>query len=373
MIQIASSLLGETRNENGWDLLIKDDADLPNSSRAEAAPGTWNMTLILGSEEVRQCVDIKSLIIALEEGLREMADGKVLQPERMNLRYGVNFFRLMPAALNGRGLIGFKVFHGSGKSGVRYLTAVYEQKEGCLLALMDSHYLTAARTGAATGIATKYLSRPESSNVAIFGSGLEARTNFEAVCAVREVRRAQVYSTNAQRRETFAEEMTQRFGMPVRAVDSPQECVEQADVVIVATNTMGRASPIAFEGEWMRPGMHVNSIGSTATFLREIDSEAFGRADIIAVDVAPDQIEAESGDVIDALRSGHYQRTRVVEIEHLVSGREPGRADPGNITLYKSVGNAMQDLVSGYSVYLKARRGGIGVDVGEFLEKKYVL
>jgi alanine dehydrogenase len=331
------------------------------------------MTLVLGSEEVRQCVDIKSLIAALEDGLHELAHGAVVQPERMNLRYGGNFFRLMPAALNESGLMGFKVFHGSGKSGVRYLTAVYEQQDGSLLALMDAHYLTAARTGAATGIATKYLSRPESATVAIFGSGLEARTNFEAICAVRQVRRAKVYSTNPQRRESFAEEMTQRFGVAVQAVCSPQECAEDTDIVIVATNTMGRASPIAFEGKWIRPGMHVNSIGSTATFLREIDSETFSRADVVVVDTAPAQIEAESGDVIDALHSGHYKRERVVEIQDILSGQAPGRTRPEDITLYKSVGNAMQDLVSGYSVYLKARCRCIGVDIGEFLEKKFVL
>jgi alanine dehydrogenase len=330
------------------------------------------MTLILGSGEVRRCVDLPSLIDHLETGVREMARGTVILPDRMNLRYGDKFFRLMPAALNETGLMGFKVFHGSGPSGVRYLTAVYDQNDGSLLALMDGHYLTAARTGAATAIATKYLSRPESAALAVFGSGLEAETNFEAVCAVRNIKRATVYSTNAERRGRFARLMTKRFGVPVTAGNSPRDCAKDADIVIVATNTIGRASPIAFEGKWMRPGMHVNSIGSTAPFLREVDAETFSRPDMVVVDASPAQVEAESGDVIAAIRSGDYRREGVLEIQDIVSGKAQGRKSHNDITLYKSVGNAMQDIVSGYSVYKKARDQGMGIDVGEFLEKKFV-
>ena len=331
------------------------------------------MTLILGSEDVRRCVNIPSLVTVVETALRESARGAVVQTERLNLRYGESFFRMMPALLNESRLMGYKVFHGSGKTGVRYLLALYDQDEGSLLALMDAHYLTAARTGAATGVATRYLSRPDSSRVAVFGSGLEARTNFEAVCAVRQVKSAKVYSTNPERRKGFAGEMTRLQGLPVEPVDSPEACADGADIVIVATNTMGRPSQIAFEGRWMRPGMHVNSIGSTAAFLREIDAETFGRADVIAVDAPPAQIELESGDVMDALQSALYRRERVVEIQSVLAGTAAGRSRPEDITLYKSVGSAMQDVVSGYAVFLEATRRSLGIDVGDFLEKKFVI
>lgn len=327
------------------------------------------MTLILNAHDVKPLCNMSQMITIIERGLREEALGHAVVPPRMNLQSGGGFFRVMPAVMNDSGLMGYKVFHGSMKAGVRYLIAIYAQEGERLLALMDAHYLTAARTGATTGIATKLLANPEAKTVAVIGSGLEARTNLQAVCAVRPVKSVTVFSPNPERRATFADRMGPELGVELRAVDNPETCVRDAEIVIVATNSFGRPDPIAYRGAWMEPGVLVDAIGSTSTFLREIDTDTFQRAESIVVD-SKIQIEEESGDAKAALSEGKYDRTKVVDLKEVLVGEAQGRTSAKQIVLFKSVGTAVQDVMSGFAVYQEAVRQKKGVDVGEFLELK---
>ncbi len=326
--------------------------------------------LLLNGREVERLADMPRLVAAVEAGVREQAAGQVVLPPRLNLPNGRGFFRLMPTVMNGSGIMGFKAFHGSVQDGVRYFIAIYEQASGRLLAMMDAHYLTAARTGAATGVATRFMANRNARRVAVIGSGLEARTNLLGVCAVREVERVTAFSPNRERRAAFAERMGLELKIEVRACDSPESCVEGADIVVVATNTTGKGDGIAFRGAWARAGMHVNAIGSTMPKLREIDADSFARAGRIVIDCQTRQIEEESGDVIDALANSAYDRGKVIELQEVVAGRAAGRADDDQITLFKSVGTAVQDVTAGYAVYQEARRLGIGSEVPDFLELK---
>jgi ornithine cyclodeaminase/alanine dehydrogenase len=255
------------------------------------------------------------------------------------------------------------------KAGVRYLIAVYAQEGERLLALMDAHYLTAARTGATTGIATKLLAAPGAKTVAVIGSGLEARTNLQAVCAVRPVEQVTVFSPNPERRARFAARMGPELGVEVRVADNPEECVRGAEIVVVATNSFGRPDPIAYRGAWMEPGVLVDAIGSTSTFLREIDAETFQRAESIVVD-SKVQVEEESGDVKAALSEGKYDRAKVVDLKEVLVGKAQGRTGAQQMVLFKSVGTAVQDVMAGFVVYEEAVRQGRGRDIGEFLDLK---
>jgi alanine dehydrogenase len=326
--------------------------------------------LLLNAREVERLADMPRLVAAVEAGVREQGAGQVVLPPRLNLPNGRGFFRLMPTVMNGSGIMGFKAFHGSVQDGVRYFIAIYEQASGLLLAMMDAHYLTAARTGATTGVATKFMANRDARRVAVIGSGLEARTNLLGVCAARDVERVAVFSPNRERREAFSQRMGQELKIEVRACDSPESCMEGADIAVVATNTTGKGDGIAFRGAWARAGMHVNAIGSTMPKLREIDSESFARAGRIVIDCQAGQIEEESGDVIDALAKGAYDRGKVVELQEVVAARAPGRDADDQITLFKSVGTAVQDVASGYAVYQEARRLGVGSEVPDFLELK---
>ncbi len=327
------------------------------------------MTLVLNAQDVEPLCDMRVLIDAIERGLREEALGHAVVPPRLNLPTAGGFFRVMPAVMNDSGLMGYKVFHGSIKAGVRYLIAVYAQQGERLLALMDAHYLTAARTGATTGIATKLLANPEAKTVAVIGSGLEARTNLQAVCAVRPVERVTVFSPNSERRARFAARMGPELGIEARAVDSPEECVRGAEIVVVATNSFGRPDPIAYRGAWMEPGVLVDAIGSTSTFLREIDADTFQRAEWIVVD-SKVQVEEESGDVKAAVSEGKYDRAKVVDLKEVLVGKAQGRTSVQQMVLFKSVGTAVQDVMAGFVVYEEALRQGRGQDIGEFLDLK---
>lgn len=327
------------------------------------------MTLVLNAQDVEPLCDMRKLIDVIERGLREEARGRAVVPPRLNLPTASGFFRVMPAVMNDSGLMGYKVFHGSMRGGVRYLIAVYAQEGERLLALMDAHYLTAARTGATTGIATKLLANPEVKTVAVIGSGLEARTNLQAVCAVRPVERVTVFSPNSERRARFAARMGPELGVDVRAVDSPEACVRGADIVVVATNSFGRPDPIAYRGAWMEPGVLVDAIGSTSTFLREIDADTFQRAEWIVVD-SKVQVEEESGDVQAALSEGKYDRAKVGDLKEVLGGQAQGRTSAQQMVLFKSVGTAVQDVMAGFMVYEEAVRQGRGQDIGEFLDLK---
>jgi alanine dehydrogenase len=314
------------------------------------------MTLLLDQEAVLASCDMGAIISAIERGLEEEAAGRLAMPSRMNIPMTHGILRVMPVAMNGSGLFGFKVFHTS-KTGARYIVAVYEQEGGELLALVDGDYLTAVRTGATAGVAAKHLAREGSSVVGVIGSGVEARTNLAAISAVREVEHVLVFSPREARREAFAEEIIREYGVEATAVDRPEAAVAGADVAIVATNTLNAPDPIAFRGEWMRPGLHVSSIGSTMPILRELDTDTFALAEVVVVD-APAQMEEECGDVIAAVEAGVYGAP--TPLSAVVAGEAPGRETADQMTLFKSVGTAMQDVVAAFAVYETAKAAGQG-------------
>jgi len=176
-----------------------------------------------------------------------------------------------------------------------------------------------------------------------------------------------VFSPNPERRARFVARMGPALGVDVRVVDSAEECVRGADIVVVATNSFARPDPIAYRGAWMEPGVLVDAIGSTSTFLREIDADTFQRAECIVVDSTA-QVEEESGDVKAALSEGKYDRAKVVDLKEVLVGQAQGRTSAQQMVLFKSVGTAVQDVMAGFVVYEEALRQGRGQDIGEFLE-----
>lgn len=329
------------------------------------------MTLLLTNSDVERASDIAAQIDAIEAGLREEANGTVDLPPRLNLATTTGFFRVMPAVMRDSGLMGYKVFHGSVRHGVRYLIAIYDEKDVRLLALMDAAYLTATRTGATTGVATRYMAPPNAATVGVIGSGLEATTNLEAVCAVRPVREGKVFSPTPANRERFAARMSDRLGLRLEAVATPEQAVADVEVVVVATNTTGvddlshlprtlddrgparqlhrldrPATPRGRPGNLRprRPRRH-RFAGATRSRIRRCARRPPSRH------VRPSQ-------------SYRTQKSR----RRLRLG--PDRTGADETTLFKSVGTAVQDVAAGFAVYREAVRRGLGRDVGDFLELK---
>lgn len=329
------------------------------------------MTLILSDKDVRGVADMRALVNSLDQGLRaEITGPGAIIPERLNLGLGTTMFRVMPAILPEAGVLGLKLFYGSIEEGVRYAVIVSAIDGGEVLAVIDAAYLTALRTGATSGVATRYLARPDARTAGVIGSGLEAETNLAAVCAVRDIDTVRVYSRNPARRSEFAQRMAKRLGIAIEPAGSPEQAVAGADVVVVATNT-GRGGEVAYRGSTLEAGQHVVSIGSTAPFLREIDTDALLRPDLVVFDTSAAQVGSESGDVM-ALLAQQSQWAPHGTLDDLLAGRvkRTGRAQA---TLFKSVGTAAQDLIAALAIYQAATGRGIGLNVPDVTEPKEFL
>ncbi|MFE0424928.1 ornithine cyclodeaminase family protein [Streptomyces sp. NPDC058953] len=312
--------------------------------------------LLLTDDQVRASLPMDRLVDALRDGYRIEAAGGADFPDRVNLESGPGFFRLMPGVVGGAGVMGFKVFNQLAAGGVQYLVGLYDEKSGALLAQLDGAYLTAARTGATTGVAAGLLGPDGPVEVGLIGSGLEAETNLEGVCAALRVTGVSVFSPNAERRDRFARRMTERLGIPVKPVTAAEDAAA-APVVVAATNTGIGTGRIALRGSWLSPGATVLSIGSTMPGLREIDVDVVARAALVVSD-APAQARGESGDLIAADEAGVLDG-KLCSLA-AVAAKGARRASPKDIAVYKSVGTALQDIVAARVAYegaLETRTG----------------
>jgi ornithine cyclodeaminase/alanine dehydrogenase-like protein (mu-crystallin family) len=235
---------------------------------------------------------------------------------------------------------------------------------GTPLAIMDGVSLTAIRTGAVSGLATELLAREDVSTAAIFGAGVQARTQLEAVCCARPIRRARVYCRNGEAGESFAREMSQKLGIEVARASSPSAALQDADVICTATSS---ATPV-FDDRDIRPGMHINAVGSYKPEVVEVPAATVRRSHIV-VDHRESALE-EAGDLLTPLRAGLIDAACFdAQLGDLVLGRIAGRKSPEEITFFKSVGVAIQDLCAARWAYENAKRLGIGTLLKEAGEK----
>jgi alanine dehydrogenase len=246
----------------------------------------------------------------------------------------------------------------SSRDGLRFLVPLFDATSGALLALIEADYLGQMRTGAASGVATRLMARADARVVGIIGTGLQARPQLEAIAAVRKLERIRAFGRDIERRAKFAVEMTERLNVPVETTSTAEEAVRDVDIVVTATNA---SSPVV-EGRWLAPGTHINAIGANFAQKRELDDETVRRADIIAVD-SREQSKMEAGDLIHALNGDLAGWASIAELADLVAGRVVARADARQITLFKSNGIAIEDVVTAAKVYEQAIARGIGAHI----------
>ena len=301
-------------------------------------------TLIIDDATVRRTVDMDAAIGQVRLAYKAFASGAITEADRVNLGLPTGFLRLMAASWPERAVAGYKEFHRC-NGRVRYTYHLIDQESGDNLAMLDANYLTALRTGACGGLAVDVLAREDARTLGVIGAGGEARTQIAAIRTVRSIERVMVFSPRPASREALADEL-RRDGIDATAVANPQDAAREADVVAVATNT-GQRGP-AFEGAWLvRPGAHVNSIGSTLPSQREIDEQTWAQVDRIVVDAA--LLLNESGDAIAADKAGTLDRNRVTLLGDVI--RDGYTRGNDERTLYKSVGSALQDLALAHYVY----------------------
>lgn len=327
------------------------------------------MPLLLTRKDVEKVLTMKDAIAAVEEGFRQLALGNVIMPQRTAIRisehHGIHLG--MPAYVGGAedgGSLALKVVtvypENQSKFGLPTTIGTLllnDPRTGALVAIMDAGFLTAMRTGAVSGVATRYLALEDARSVGVFGAGVQARAQLMAMCEVRPIERAFVCDPWIEGRDKFATEMSEQLSIPVEPTDDPRACVDNS--IVVAASSSGE--PI-FEGSWLAPGTHINGIGSHSPNARELDTVTIQRSKVV-----PDLAAAclvEAGDLIMPIKEGAITEDHIhASLGEVVAGLKPGRESDEEITLFKSVGLAVQDAATAAQVYDLARAAGVGVEI----------
>lgn len=315
------------------------------------------MVLLLGDKEVNSVLDMHECVNVMEDAFTQIGKGETWNRPRSRIRMPRGFHHLMAASALGSGSFGLKTYT-SFRAGIRFLTILYDSNTGDLQALIQGGRCSQIRTGAVSAIATKYMSRNDSTRVGIIGAGYQARAQLEGVCAVRPINEIKVYDQSLETSQKFSSEMASWLDRGISVVDTAQDAV--ADVDIVITMTTAR-EPVLF-GEWLQPGMHINAAGSNHWIRREVDDDVIRRADIVVVDSIADA-QVESGDLLYPVERGIIRWDQIHELSSLVVGRDGGRDSDEQITLFESQGIAVSDVAVAAHIYAKAKEAGLGLDL----------
>ena len=326
------------------------------------------MALFLNEAEVTELLPISECIDVLESAFGYLGKGLGDNKPRSRIRLSKGFLHLMAAASIGPDLSGFgyKAYTTFPGGGAKFLVMLYDAESGGLLSVMEAAALGQIRTGAASGLATKYMARADAATVGIIGTGYQARTQLEAVCSVRDVKRVRAYSRTPEKRGAFATRMSQRLNVDVVPVESAEECVREADILVTITSSR---EPV-LKGEWLAEGCHINAAGGNHWMRREIDDSAVERSGLIVVDDL-EQAKLECGDLISPGERGVFHWGMARELRDLVAGKlavsaaegTEGRWGDSSITLFESQGVAIEDVASALHVYHKARERGLGQEL----------
>ena len=313
------------------------------------------MTLHISESEVRRLLTMPLAIAAVESISRRQAQGEVLvhSRRRFELPSGAFFHHMAAADIPGSVVATKQYTYVGGK--LKFVVSLFSTESGDLLALIEADVMGQMRTGAASGVATKFLARVDARNAAIIGTGAQARTQWEAIAAVRKLEQVKVYGREAERRESFARGMSAQLGVRVEPAASSAEATAGAAVVCTATT----ASHAVVNSSAISPGTHINAIGANHMKKRELDAETVAKCDRIFVD-SLEQSRLEAGDLVLAFAGDEKRWDNVRELSSLVTGICAGRTDKAHITLFKSNGIAAWDLAAALSVHRLATEQGLG-------------
>jgi alanine dehydrogenase len=319
--------------------------------------------LALNHAEVTRLLPMPACLDLMAGVFAALGTRAALNPLRTGLwlpdRSGV--LGLMPAWLGGRGVMGAKVIsvfpqnRSAGLHSHQGMVALFDAQNGLPLAWVDAAALTAIRTAAVSAVATRALARDDAAELALLGSGTQAASHLEALSLVRQLHRVRVWSRTPANARAFADKTSSASGWEVRAVDSAEAAVRGADIVCTVT-----ASPTpVLHGDWLAPGVHVNAVGACAPVHRELDSAAVARARLF-VDARESAVH-EAGELLLAKQEGALDEGHIAgELADVLAGRVPGRQSATEITLFKSLGLAVEDVAAAHHVYERAKAEGAG-------------
>jgi alanine dehydrogenase len=315
------------------------------------------MALFLNEEVVRQLLTMPLTIEAVEESHKELSLARAIDIPRQRTRLPQTALHILQGALPGRDAIGYKAYT-SNRSGIRFLVHVFSAASGTLRVVMEADYLGMMRTGAASGVATRWLARPDAEVLGVFGAGWQAEGNIEAIAAVRKLRKVKVFARNTERLAAFCAKMSDRLQIDVVPGASPEDTVRGSDIV----STITTASSPLFDAAWLSPGTHINAAGSNSLIRREVGEDVLKVSRPIVVDSVETALK-EAGDLLPVMEKGRLSERQLVELGDIILGRHPGRSKPEDITLFESQGMAIQDISVAVRLEALARENGLGVEL----------
>lgn len=324
--------------------------------------------LILSQADVDRLLPMNACIDAMASALAALARGDAVLPLRtiMPVPKTQNFFAAMPGyvEVNGEGVFGAKLVtvfpgnHATAFDSHQGAVLLFDNEHGGIAAMLDGTAITSTRTAAVSGAATRALAREDASTLAILGAGVQANTHLRAMCAVRPIRTVRVWSRTFENAQKLADVARRDYGVDAIATATGAEAVEGADIVCATTSSN---DPVLF-GEWVAPGTHINAVGVSQPNAREVDSDVV-RKSRLYVDRRESALK-EPGDILIPLREGVIGPDHIVgEIGEVLIDKVPGRRDANEITLFKSLGLAIEDLAAAAYVYAEAVRTGVGIQV----------
>lgn len=322
--------------------------------------------LILDQEQVKQLLPMQHCMTLMREALGTLARGASINPLRFPFRpHGTSrLLSMMPAYVNASELLGMKIVTVSQRDRAsRYdahqgLVVLFDPEHGSPSAILEASSITAIRTAAVSAVATDLLAEPTAGDLAILGTGVQARAHLKAMALIRPLRRIRVFSRDVDNRQAFVIYAATFLGLTVEPMPTVRDAIKGADLICTTTSSV---IPIV-EGRWLEPGSHINAVGSCIPTAREFDTDAMRRVRLF-VDSRESALN-ESGDFVMAVRDGGIQEDGIVsEIGEILVGRREGRASPADITLFKSLGLAVEDLAAANYVLSQAKEKGMGVRV----------
>lgn len=315
------------------------------------------MALYLSEDDVKQLLTMDMALEGVESAHRDLALGQAIDTPRARSRLPQTALHILQGALPAQGVLGYKAYT-SNRSGNRFQVHLFDAASGVLRAVIAADYLGMMRTGAASGVAARWLARPDASVAGVFGAGWQAEGHVRAVCAALPLKQVKVFSRKAEKLQAFCQRLSELTGVAVVPAASAEEAVRGSDLLGTVTTA---AQPV-FEAEWLEPGVHINGAGSNALIRQELSEAAIRRCDLIVVDSVPTAL-AESGDLLPLLEKGRLHERQLVELGDVIVARRAGRESAQQITLFESQGMAIQDLAVALRVVVAAEEQGLGTQL----------
>lgn len=315
------------------------------------------MVLYLSEFDVRELLSMSDAIQVLQDTFEQQGRRNIINNPRQRVRTGKSMLHYLAGALPHLGVMGYKAYTSS-REGLAFRVFLHDIESGKLLSIMDGNYMGMIRTGAVTGLATKFMSRKDSSTLGVFGTGFQAEGQIMAVCEVRNISTIKVFGRDETRKNNFCKIMSEKVSARILPVRNPDEVLKDADIIVTATTS---STPV-FDGKQIKEGIHINAIGGNFLFKSEVDERTIERSDIIAVE-SIEQCKLESGELMPMIEKGRLSWDQVFELGYLVCGKENGRTGENDITLFKSVGIAVEDICVARFLYDEALKTKTGSEI----------